>query len=186
MNPKKLETMKRIRSEYDDLRDNPISNIGLCIGLVDEDDIFVWKCTMFGPRDTPYSGGLFYLRVKFTEDFPETAPEVCFETPIYHVNINPVDSTKDGGQSLGHVCISTLNWWKPEYTIREVLNNIYALFYMGNPDSPYGVERAQELKNHKDLYDEKCRYFVQKYASSNRTNKDNYSNRWDFTYNPEK
>jgi len=178
----KLETMKRIRKEFDDLKDNPISNIGLSIGLVDEDDIFVWKCTIFGPRDTPYANGLFYLRVKFPEDFPNTAPEVCFETPIYHVNINPVDSTANGGQALGHVCISTLNWWKSEYTIREVLNNIYALFYKGNPDSPYGIERADELKNHKDLYDEKVRYFTQKYASSNRTNKDDYTNRWDFTY----
>ena len=182
MNPIKLEAMKRIRAEYDDLRDNPISNIGLCIGLVDEDDIFVWKCTMFGPRDTPYAGGLFYLRVKFPDDFPNHAPEVCFTTPIYHVNINPKDSEKDGGQALGHVCISTLNWWQPQYTIREVLNNIYALFYMGNPDSPYGIDRADELKNHKDLYDEKVRYFTKKYASPGRTGEDNYSKKWDFTY----
>ena len=187
MNPQKLEAMRCIRKEYDDLRDNPISNIGLCIGLVDEDDIFVWKCTMFGPRDTPYAGGLFYLRVKFPDDFPNHAPEVCFTTPIYHVNINPKESGEgEEKQSLGHVCISTLNWWQPQYTIREVLNNIYALFYMGNPDSPYGIDRADELKNHKDLYDEKVRYFTKKYASSNRTNQDDYSGQWDFTYNPEK
>ena len=183
MSSKKLEAMKAIRAQFDDLKENPITNIGLSIGLVDEDDIFVWRCTIFGPKDTPYSGGLFYLRVKFTEDFPQQAPEVCFETPIYHVNINPKDSSKDGGQSLGHVCISTLNWWEPYYTIREVLNNIYALFYKGNPDSPYGVSRADELKNHKDLYDEKVKYFTEKYAKSTRTGQDEYSGSWDFTYN---
>jgi len=177
-----LSALELIKQQYDDLINNPISNIGLSIGLIDEDDYFKWKCTLFGPRDTPYANGLFYLKVEFPKDFPQKAPEVCFTTPIYHVNINPIDSSsKEDGQALGHVCISTLNWWKPFYTIREVLNNIYALFYMGNPDSPYGIERADELKNHKDLYDEKVRYFTAKYASATRKNKDEYSS-WDFTY----
>jgi ubiquitin-conjugating enzyme E2 D/E len=181
-NQTQLSARDFVKQQYEDLMINPITNIGLSIGLIDEDDYFKWKCTIFGPKDTPYAGGLFYLRVKFPNDFPNSAPEVCFTTPIYHVNINPKESEADGGQALGHVCISTLNWWQPYYTIREVLNNIYALFYRGNPDSPYGVDRADELKNHKDLYDEKVRYFTKKYASPGRTGEDNYSKKWDFTY----
>ena len=33
MNSKRLEAMRRIKREYDDLRENPISNIGLTIGF---------------------------------------------------------------------------------------------------------------------------------------------------------
>ena len=178
----KLAARELIKQQYDDLINNPITNIGLSIGLVDEDDYFQWKCTIFGPRDTPYSGGFFTIRVNFPNDYPNSAPEVWFTTPIYHVNINPTDGKESGGEALGHVCISTLNWWEPYYTIREVLSNIYALFYKGNPESPYGVDRADELKNHKDLYDEKVRFFTKKYADPLRKGEENYSKCWDFTY----
>ena len=176
----KILSMKKIKGEYKDLEKNPLANIGLSIGLPDRDNIFEWTCTFIGPKDTPYKDGLFIVKVKFPENYPNEKPEVCFETPIYHVNINPMKSD----QALGHVCISTLNWWDPKYSMKEVLNNIYALFYRGNPDSPYGINRAEELRNNKDLYDEKVRFFTQKYASMSRNpDKDpKYEYKWDFTY----
>ena len=179
----KLNAMKRLRQEFDDLRKNPIANIGVSIGLEDEDNIFDWKYTLMGPKDTPYSGGLFNLTIHFPDDYPKNPPEVCFRTPIYHVNINP-KKIKESTESLGHVCINTLNWWKPEYTMREVINNIYALFYQGNPHSPYGIDRAQEFINNRSLFDEKVKYFTKKYASITRTEPDDYSKSWDFTYTP--
>ena len=178
----KYQAMINIKQQFDDLANNPLSNIGLSVGLVNEEDYFAWRCTIFGPKDTPYSGGLFILRVNFPDDFPKTGPEVIFETPIYHVNINPKNGLKNDGQALGHVCINTLNWWEPYYTIREVLSNIYALFYRGNPESPYGLDRANELKNNKELYDKKCKYFTKKYAGVSRTNTDDFADGWDFTY----
>ena len=176
----KIQTMKQLKKDFKDLQENPLVNIGLCVGLTDEDNIFEWRCTFYAPKDTPYKDGLFILKILFPHNYPNEKPEVCFLTPIYHVNINPIKSE----QPLGHVCISTLNWWNPKYSIKEVLNNIYALFYRGNPDSPYGIDRAQELKSNKDLYDEKVRFFTKKYADKNRdTTKDPiYENKWDFTY----
>ena len=172
--------MKQLKKDFKDLQENPLVNIGLCVGLTDEDNIFEWRCTFYAPKDTPYKDGLFILKILFPDNYPNEKPEVCFLTPIYHVNINPIKSE----QPLGHVCISTLNWWNPKYSIKEVLNNIYALFYRGNPDSPYGIDRAQELKSNKDLYDEKVRFFTQKYASMSRNpDKDpKYEDKWDFTY----
>ena len=38
--------MRRIKEEYVDLNTNPISYIPTCIGLVDEDNIFEWKCSL--------------------------------------------------------------------------------------------------------------------------------------------
>ena len=98
LNQNKLSAMKDIMEQYNDLRNNPIANIGLSIGLIDEDDIFKWRCSMFAPQDTPYSGGLFFLLVKFTEDFPQIGPEICFETPIYHVNVNSKKMKEKMGQ----------------------------------------------------------------------------------------
>ena len=64
--------------------------------------------------------------------------------------------------------------------MREVLSNIFALFYMGNPESPYGIDRQDELMNHRNLFEEKIKYFTQKYASPQLGYKEYKS--WDFTY----
>ena len=114
----------RILEEFKDISRNPISNCGVTVGLINENDPTRWRVSLLGPKDTSYKGGLFYLSIQFPPDYPNKAPEVCFLTPIYHVNVNPRVPTMPGAESLGHVCISTLNWWKPEYKMRELLKNL--------------------------------------------------------------
>ena len=122
---------------------------------------------MVGPKDSSYAGGLFKLSVYFPDGYPQKPPDVCFETPIYHINVNPKapKHKEDTEEKLGHICISTLNWWKPEYRIKELLINIFALFYLHNPESPYGLERATEYFCDRGLYEEKIKHFTHKYAS---------------------
>ncbi len=181
INAQQIQAMKRLREEFDPLHRSPNSNYGITIGLPDENDIFHWKATLAGPKDSSYAGGIFFLNIEFPKDYPKNPPEVCFKTPIYHVNVNPKNSSN--GEKLGHVCISTLNWWKPEYKMKEVLSKIYGLFYMANPDSPYGLEIGIELRNNKTLYEEKAQYFTKKYAHPNQCNNgNNYTDSWDFTY----
>ena len=77
--------------------------------------------------------------------------------------------------------MSTLNWWKPTYTMRETFVNIFALFYMANPYSPYGMNRADEFRDNKELYEKKIKYFKKKYANpSNPYNE--YDSDWDFSF----
>ena len=171
-----------INKEFKDLNKNPISNIGVTVGLVNK-NLFEWTATLLGPTDTSYSSGLFILRIKFPKNYPKQRPEVCFVTPIYHINVNPRKPKNKGEEPLGHVCISTLNWWKPTNKIREVLTDIFALFYMANPKSPYGLDRATEFIQRNNLYEEKVRYFTKKYANPEICEK-TYNNDWDFTYNP--
>ena len=65
----------------------------------------------------------------------------------------------------------------------EVLTNIFGLFYMANPDSPYGLDRAMELRNNKPLYEEKIKYFTKKYANPLYANNETvYNESWDFSY----
>ena len=178
---KKIIAMKRIKQELNDLNKNPVGNLGITVGLEDPDNIFLWRATIKGPDDTPYKGGIFFLGIKFPENYPEKAPEVWFKTPIYHVNINPKKTLGEKVEHLGHVCISTLNWWKPHYKMKEVLTNIYGLFYMANPDSPYIIDRAEEFRNNKPLHEEKIRYFTSKYAKPQIANRQ-YDESWDFSF----
>ena len=61
MSQQKLIAMKRVTKEFEDLKENPILNIGAQVGLPDQNNVMEWKCTMLGPQDTPFGGGLFYL-----------------------------------------------------------------------------------------------------------------------------
>ena len=170
-------TFQRIQNEYQDLQMNPIASIGTAVGLPDPNNIYEWRCTMIGPSDTSFAGGLFYLKITFPPNYPQKGPEVRFITPIYHVNVNHINQPNC---PLGHICLSTLNFWRPDCTIREVLTNIFALFYMGNPDSPYGIDRQSEMKNNPSLFEQKIRYFTNKYA--NITLGYQEYNSWDFSY----
>ena len=175
----KINAMKRIREELKEINKNPIANIGVTVGLLNEDNLFEWRCTLMGPKDTSYKNGIFFLNIKFPDNYPQKPPEVAFKTPIYHINVNPNKLDMKGAEALGHVCISTLNWWKPTSTIKEVLTDIFALFYMANPDSPYGMDRANEFRFKKALHEEKIKYFTKKYASPTSANKE-YTDSWDF------
>ena len=136
---------------------------------------------MIGPKDSSYKGGLFVINVEFPDDYPNHPPEVVFITPIYHLNINPYKSNNPMEEPLGHVSISTLNWWKPEYKMNEVFINIFGLLYTPNPESPYGLDRANEYKTNRQLYEDNIKYFTRKYANPLHANIwDKYEVSWDF------
>ena len=172
--------METIKKEFQDLNRNPMASIGFSVGLPDENNLFEWRCTLMGPQDSPYKNGLFYLRVLFPNDYPQSRPEVRFITPIYHVNINDAVHYGPEIDPLGHVCINTINNWKPTLTMRQVFTDIFALFYLGNPKNPFSQTMKDELENKKDLYEKKIKYFVKKYAFIGKPFKEYTS--WDFTY----
>ncbi len=170
-------SLQQIQKEFNDLTMNPIASIGAAVGLPNPNNLYEWRCTIIGPADTPFAGGLFYLKIIFPQEYPQKGPEVIFITPIYHVNVNHI---KQPTCKLGHICLSTLNFWRPDCTIREVLTNIFALFYLGNPDSPFGIDRQGEMKNNPALFEQKIRYFTKKYADFNLGYKE--YDYWDFSY----
>ena len=173
---------QRIREEFIELDKEPIGNCGITVGLIN-DSYYDWRISLKAPNDSQYKGGLFVLNAHFPPDYPNKPPEVFFITPIYHVNVKPTAPKSKGEESLGHICISTLNWWQSQYKMREVLLNIYSLFYIHNPECGYGIERVKEYNNieGKANYFEKALYFTKKYASyqNNYTEYDRTQD-WDF------
>ena len=179
---RRLESFRRIREEFRELSSNQNYNIPIDIGLPNNNDIFNWRICIFGPENTPYEGGIFIILIHFPNDYPNVRPEIRFKTPIYHLNVNPRRISDN--IPLGDICISLFNFWKPEYKIEDVIVSIYALFYMANPDNPYGLERRDEYINNKALYEEKVRYFTRKYAYLDINNIEReYNEFWDFSYN---
>ena len=69
--------------------------------------------TLAVPRDSSYKSGIFVLVVEFPDNYPESAPDIYFTTPIYYLNVNPYNII---GIKLGNVSLNFLNNWKLGYT----------------------------------------------------------------------
>ena len=177
------EGLSHIMKEYKGMRINPIAHLGVTTSLFEENDYFHWRVSMLGAKDTSYRGGLFYLGIDFPDNYPEKAPDIYFITPIYHLNVNPKKPNFPCAEKLGHVSYSVINWWKPNTTIRELLIKLFAIFYWPNPDSPYGLDRADEFINNRALYEKKVKYFTRKYANPMKGCYKSDGNDWDFSFN---
>jgi len=175
-----MSSLDRIIEEFKDLTRNPISNCGITISLQNE-NYRLWNVSILGPKDTSYRGGLFFMNVKFPEEYPLKPPEVYYVTPIYHLNVNPRAPRSSEDIPLGNISLSILSWWKPEYKMREVFINIFGLFYKANPESPYGLDRAEEFRENRVIYEEKIKVFTKKYANPMKTNK-KYSRTEDWNF----
>ena len=79
------------------------------------------------------------------------------KTPIYHPNID--DS--------GNVCIDIIKGgWKPNYTMRFILNAIVGLLKYPNPDSPWPSKQsvANEFKQYRATFNRKAQDYTSRYA----------------------
>ena len=155
LSPKKLQTMKYLKNEFQQLQNDPILSLGATVGLPNPSNIFHWNITLLGPVDTPYAGGMFFLTADFPDDYPEKKPEIRFTNKIYHLNVRESD---------GHICISTLNQWVPRTPMVNVISAIFALFYEQNPLSPYSVSMAAQYKLRRNEFNRIAAEWTQKYA----------------------
>ena len=174
---KKLRAIKILNEEYKDLGTSPIYNIGVTVGLINKDNIFEWRFTLLGPKETSYELGMFFGKIIFSENYPEMRPIISFITPIYHPNVKHL---KDNNNfPLGNVSVSFLNGWKRGTKIRKILAKLYTIFYMANPECCYDNNIGKEYKENRGLYELKVKYFTEKYAST--FNLKEYDKDWDFT-----
>ena len=82
------------------------------------DDLFKWQAKIMRPSESPYEGGLFYLNIEFSPDYPFKPPKLNYTTKIYHPSIN----------SNGSICLDILrSQWSPALTISKVLLSICSL-----------------------------------------------------------
>ena len=176
---KKSRAIKILKKEFQDLNKAPIINIGLTVGLINEDNIFEWKFTISGAKDSSYAHGIFIGKIIFPEDYPEKRPIIAFITPIYHPNVKHL---KDNNHSLplGNVSVNFINDWNPETKIIEILTKLYTIFYMANPECCFNKNIGKEYKENRELYELKIKYFTKKYACPTE-NSIEYDKDWDFT-----
>ena len=155
MNPEEI-----LKKEFYYLKHNPLSINGYTIELFNQYNIYEWKITLVGAKDTPYADGIFLIKLKFPNDYPKSRPEIFFLTHIYHMNVR-----KDG-----FVGVNFIYEWKEKTSVREILTKLYSIFYLVNPHSPYDGDLARLYKLDKNLYELNAKKFTNQYAKNNNEN----------------
>ena len=148
-----MATLKRIRKELEEMQKNPPENCSA--GLVNERDPYEWRATIIGPEGSPYQGGIFYLKIHLSADYPFKAPHITFITKIYHCNVN----------ANGSICLDILkDKWSPALTISKALLSICSLIDDPNPNDPLVFEIAELLLKNKIQHDMNAREATMLYA----------------------
>mmetsp|Transcript_21855 Transcript_21855/g.59856 ORF Transcript_21855/g.59856 Transcript_21855/m.59856 type:complete len:163 (-) Transcript_21855:359-847(-) len=152
---------------------------------MNEDNIFVWTATIFGPADTPWEGGIFSLRMTFCDQYPDKPPKVCFS--LYIFLFSPLiglgaGAVHDKGLSSqwwdylifflcillitimlsvyqdGTLCLDIIqNKWSPSYTVSSVLTSIQSLLTDPNCGSPANPEAAELYLQDRKAYNRRVR-----------------------------
>jgi ubiquitin-protein ligase len=140
----------KLQTEYKKIRKKGIlATIGGSASPINGDFLHWFGC-LIGPRNTPYSDGVYYFEIKFPNEYPAKGPiDVQMRTPIYHPNIS---------SSNGHICETYISEWEDTHDVVGIVNTIFDLLEDHNEGSSY-----QNI----DL--EKAKMFNDKYATEEQT-----------------
>ena len=172
-----MNSAEKLKHEFENLKQKPLTDFGYSIELSNKSDIYNWIITLIGAKDSPYSDGIFFLKLVFSQDYPSHPPKIFFLTPIYHPNIR---------KSNGFVDVNFIRdyAWKETTSVKEILTKLYSIFYIINPHracaDPFSKEQSEQYKMDRGLYELKAKYFTLKYANIKSFNDFKWYN-WDFS-----
>lgn len=119
------KNLKRLLKDVAEIIKNPLNNDGIYY-VHDETDMFKGYAMIIGPEGTPYEGGYYFFKFKFSNEYPFKPPKVIYCTNDGITRFNP------NLYKSGKVCVSILNTWKGEtwtscQNIRSVLLTLVTL-----------------------------------------------------------
>ncbi|GBE87078.1 hypothetical protein SCP_1003250 [Sparassis crispa] len=145
--------LRRLMRELNELRTNPPEGIRV---VTNEDNMLDVTGIIEGPEGTPYEGGYFRVKFKFTEEFPAAPPKCWFATKIFHPNVS----------SAGEICVNTLKKdWKSTYGIGHILVTVKCLLIYPNPESALDEEAGKLLLENYDSYCERAKLITSVHAT---------------------
>ncbi|TDL15386.1 hypothetical protein BD410DRAFT_796434 [Rickenella mellea] len=145
--------IRRLMRELTQLKNEPPE--GIRVVTPDENMLDVTGLIQ-GPAGTPYEGGYFKVKFRFTEEFPAAPPKCWFATKIFHPNVS----------SSGEICVNTLKKdWQSSYGIGHILVTVKCLLIYPNPESALDEEAGKLLLENYESYCDRARLITRVHAS---------------------
>ncbi|KAM6493256.1 Ubiquitin-conjugating enzyme/RWD-like protein [Amanita muscaria] len=145
--------MRRVMRELTELKKNPPEGIRV---QTNEEDMMDVTGIIQGPEGTPYSGGYFKIKFRFTDEFPAAPPKCWFATKIFHPNVS----------SSGEICVNTLKKdWKSTYGISHILVTVKCLLIYPNPESALDEEAGKLLLENYSTYCDRAKLITSVHAT---------------------
>lgn len=135
------------------------------VTLID-DSIQQFYVIFHGPKDTPYEGGIWKIRVELPDQYPIKSPSIGFTNKIYHPNID---------EGSGSVCLDVINQtWSPMFGLLNIFENFLPhLLRYANPSDPLNTEASNLMTKDEPKYNETVKQYVQQYAKHVAIDNDN-------------
>lgn len=130
--------LKRLQSELMSLMMSGDPGIS---AFPEEDNIFSWKGTIQGSKETVFEDTEYKLSLTFPADYPFKPPKVKFETGCFHPNVDV----------FGNICLDILqDKWSSAYDVRTILLSIQSLLGEPNTSSPLNTQAAALWSNQEE------------------------------------
>lgn len=108
------------------------------------DDLTQLLICLTGAEGTPYSQGLWRVRLDIPVEYPSSPPTATFTTRIFHPNV---------AEETGAVCLETLKRdWDPRLTLKDILITISCLLLQPNPDSALNQKAGALIREDYDAF----------------------------------
>ncbi|KAF2297840.1 hypothetical protein GH714_003924 [Hevea brasiliensis] len=110
-----------------------------------------------GPKDSPYQGGVWRIRVELPDAYPYKSPSIGFVNKIYHPNVDEMS---------GSVCLDVINQtWSPMFDLVNVFEVFLPqLLLYPNPSDPLNGEAAALMMRDRTAYEQRVKEYCEKYA----------------------
>ncbi|KAI8824267.1 ubiquitin-conjugating enzyme/RWD-like protein [Fimicolochytrium jonesii] len=111
-----------------------------------------------GPKDTPFTGGVWKVHVELPDQYPYKSPSIGFMNKIFHPNIDELS---------GSVCLDVINQtWSPMFDMINIFEVFLPqLLRYPNPTDPLNGEAAALLMREPTSYEVKVKEYVTRYAT---------------------
>ncbi|KAG7953058.1 hypothetical protein I3843_12G091400 [Carya illinoinensis] len=110
-----------------------------------------------GPKDSPYDGGVWRIRVELPDAYPYKSPSIGFVNKIYHPNVDEMS---------GSVCLDVINQtWSPMFDLVNIFEVFLPqLLLYPNPSDPLNGEAAALMMKDRTAYEQTVKEYCEKYA----------------------